>query len=66
MINKEYTMNEHTLPTTEGLYLYTCEEFSGDWEYASITNNNGHLYLGTTPLEIFNNELIDIKWKKIA
>jgi hypothetical protein len=64
-------MNEHTLPTTVGLYLYTCEEFNGDWEHAAITNNNGHLfvheeYLGTTPLEIFDNELIDIKWKKIA
>lgn len=58
-------------PDEQGLYIYKCAESEGEWEFAAICFCNGILVvkedvLGSTPLDTFCSNLIDLYWQKVS
>ena len=56
-----------TIPTETGLWLCSCD--NGEWSPVIIhTGKNGLMATetigGTYPLDVYHNNLINIKWKK--
>ena len=56
-----------TIPTETGLWLCSCD--NGEWSPVIIHSKNGELMAtetigGTYPLDVYHNNLINIKWKK--
>ncbi len=56
-------------PTETGMYLCSCDENDGEWCPVIIhTGKNGELMatetIGTYPLDVYHNNLINIKWRK--
>ncbi len=65
------TEQQREKPHSAGLYLYTCDDLEGEWEYAAITYSEGFYWvhedwLGVTELDIFHDGLIDVGWQKVA